>query len=86
MPRRHGAGLTPEERLLAIFDVFDDWFHRDDFEACSFINVLLETADSSTRSARRSVVTSRTSARSSAGSPTRPGSATPTGSPASGTS
>jgi AcrR family transcriptional regulator len=34
--------FTPEERLLAIFDVFDDWFHRDDFEACSFINVLLE--------------------------------------------
>ena len=32
----------PEEQLLAIFDVFDDWFHRDDFEACSFINVLLE--------------------------------------------
>ena len=35
-------GATPEERLLAIFDVFDDWFARDDFEACSFINVLLE--------------------------------------------
>ena len=35
-------GTTPEERLLAIFDVFDDWFHRDDFEACSFINVLIE--------------------------------------------
>jgi AcrR family transcriptional regulator len=35
-------GATPEERLLAIFDVFDEWFHRDDFEACSFINVLLE--------------------------------------------
>jgi AcrR family transcriptional regulator len=35
-------GLTPEERLLAIFDVFDEWFRRDDFEACSFINVLLE--------------------------------------------
>jgi AcrR family transcriptional regulator len=32
----------PEERLLAIFDVFDEWFRRDDFEACSFINVLLE--------------------------------------------
>ncbi|MHC5797190.1 TetR/AcrR family transcriptional regulator [Lacisediminihabitans sp. FW035] len=32
----------PEERLLAIFDVFDDWFQRDDFEACSFVNVLLE--------------------------------------------
>jgi AcrR family transcriptional regulator len=35
-------GTTPEERLLAIFDVFDDWFHRDDFEACSFVNVLFE--------------------------------------------
>ena len=32
----------PEEQLLAIFDVFDEWFHRDDFEACSFVNVLLE--------------------------------------------
>lgn len=32
----------PEGRLLAIFDVFDDWFHRDDFEACTFISVLLE--------------------------------------------
>lgn len=32
----------PEERLLAIFDVFDEWFRREDFEACSFINVLLE--------------------------------------------
>jgi AcrR family transcriptional regulator len=35
-------GLDPEQRLLAIFDVFDEWFHRDDFEGCSFINVLLE--------------------------------------------
>jgi AcrR family transcriptional regulator len=35
-------GETPREQLLAIFDVFDEWFHRDDFEACSFINVLLE--------------------------------------------
>jgi AcrR family transcriptional regulator len=38
--RRRGA--TPEEQLLAIFELFDEWFHRDDFEACSFINVLLE--------------------------------------------
>jgi AcrR family transcriptional regulator len=35
-------GANPEARLLAIFDVFDEWFHRDDFEACAFINVLLE--------------------------------------------
>jgi AcrR family transcriptional regulator len=36
---------SPTERLLAIFDVFDEWFHRDDFEGCSFINVLLEIGD-----------------------------------------
>jgi AcrR family transcriptional regulator len=35
-------GGSPEEQLLAIFDVFNDWFHRDDYEACTFINVLLE--------------------------------------------
>ena len=35
-------GRTPEDQLLAIFGLFDEWFHRDDFEACSFINVLLE--------------------------------------------
>jgi AcrR family transcriptional regulator len=35
-------GPDPEQRLLAIFDVLDEWFHREDFEACSFINVMLE--------------------------------------------
>jgi AcrR family transcriptional regulator len=35
-------GDTPEEQLLAIFDVFDDWFHSDDFDACAFISTLLE--------------------------------------------
>ena len=38
-------GSTPEEQLLAIFDLFDEWFHRTDFEGCSFINVLLEIGD-----------------------------------------
>jgi AcrR family transcriptional regulator len=33
---------VPGERLLAIFEVFDKWFRRADFEGCSFINVLLE--------------------------------------------
>jgi len=41
--RRRGG--TPEEKLLAIFDLFDEWFHRDDFEGCSFVNVLLEFGD-----------------------------------------
>jgi AcrR family transcriptional regulator len=37
--------VDPGDRLLAIFDVFDEWFHRPDFEGCSFINVLLEIAE-----------------------------------------
>lgn len=35
----------PAGRLLAIFDVFDGWFRRRDFEGCSFINLLLEHPD-----------------------------------------
>lgn len=35
----------PAARLLAIFDVFDEWFRQPDFEGCSFINVLLEYPD-----------------------------------------
>jgi AcrR family transcriptional regulator len=38
-------GGNAEERLLAIFDVFHDWFQQEDYEGCSFINVLLETGD-----------------------------------------
>lgn len=40
--RRAGS---PRERLLTIFDVFDEWFERDDFEGCSFINILLEMGE-----------------------------------------
>jgi AcrR family transcriptional regulator len=36
-------GDTPEEQLLAIFDVFHDWFQQHEgFDGCSFISVLLE--------------------------------------------
>jgi AcrR family transcriptional regulator len=35
-------GRTPGEHLLAIFDAFDRWFRRSDFEGCSFAKVLLE--------------------------------------------
>jgi AcrR family transcriptional regulator len=35
-------GTTPEQQLLAVFDAFDEWFRREDFEACSFIKLLLE--------------------------------------------
>jgi AcrR family transcriptional regulator len=38
-------GETPAQRLLAIFDTFETWFARDDFEGCSFINVMLEVVE-----------------------------------------
>jgi AcrR family transcriptional regulator len=41
--RRRGS--TPEEQLLAIFDLFHEWFQKSDFEGCSFINILLELND-----------------------------------------
>ena len=36
---------TAQDRLLAIFDLFDEWFRRDDFEGCSFVNILLESTN-----------------------------------------
>ncbi len=35
----------PEQRLLAIFDVFGEWFRTPGFEGCSFINVMIELTD-----------------------------------------
>jgi AcrR family transcriptional regulator len=39
--------VAPQDQLLAIFDVFDEWFRTPDFEGCSFINVMLEHPDPS---------------------------------------
>ena len=36
---------SPEERLLGVFDLFDGWFRRADYEACSFAKTLLEHSD-----------------------------------------
>lgn len=36
---------TPAGRLLAVFDLFDEWFHRPDFEGCAFVTILLEVSD-----------------------------------------
>jgi len=36
---------SPRGRLLAVFDVFDEWFRAPGFEGCSFINVMLEHPD-----------------------------------------
>jgi AcrR family transcriptional regulator len=32
----------PEDRMLAVFDLLDEWFHRDDFESCAFVRTVLE--------------------------------------------
>ncbi|AUZ88167.1 TetR/AcrR family transcriptional regulator [Arthrobacter sp. TmT3-37] len=34
---------TPRGQLLAIFDIFDEWFHTPDFAGCPYIRALLET-------------------------------------------
>jgi AcrR family transcriptional regulator len=33
---------TPRARLLAVFDTFDQWFQRADYEGCAFAKALLE--------------------------------------------
>jgi AcrR family transcriptional regulator len=40
-----GSARRAADRLLAIFDVFDEWFHRSDYEGCAFVKVLLEHDD-----------------------------------------
>ena len=39
------ARHDPAERLLAIFDVFGEWFARPEFERCAFVTTLLEVED-----------------------------------------
>jgi AcrR family transcriptional regulator len=36
---------SPAQRLLAIFEIFGEWFARPDFEGCSFVTTLLEVCD-----------------------------------------
>ena len=38
-------GGTPAQRLLAIFEIFGEWFARPDFEGCPFVTTLLEVTD-----------------------------------------
>ncbi len=38
---------TPVEQLLAVFEIFTEWFAREDFEGCAFITSLLEFDDRS---------------------------------------
>lgn len=38
-------GTTPRDRLLALFDVLQEWFEKPDFQGCLFINATVEFAD-----------------------------------------
>ena len=38
-------GASPRDHLLAIFDIFSEWFLTPDFEGCSFITTLIEVND-----------------------------------------
>src|SRR5579875_904803 len=38
-------GDTPEYQLLAIFDIFSDWFGQSDFEGCPFLTTMIEVND-----------------------------------------
>jgi AcrR family transcriptional regulator len=35
-------GDSPDARLLALFDAFDDWFRQETYRGCLFTNVVLE--------------------------------------------
>ena len=41
----HRRASTPAGQLLAIFEIFSEWFARDDFEGCAFVTSLLEFED-----------------------------------------
>jgi AcrR family transcriptional regulator len=36
-------GATPNARLLAIFDLFQEWFASDGFEGCPFLRIICES-------------------------------------------
>lgn len=45
IPKVEKRGQTPEERLLAIFDVAKEWFMQSNFFGCMFINAIGEYAE-----------------------------------------
>ena len=61
-------GATPREQLLAIFDVFGEWFARPDFEGRAFLATMIEVSDERDRFTRRRSGTWPPSGASSSGS------------------
>ena len=38
-------GVSPADHLLAVFDVFGEWFGGDDFDGCAFLTTMIEVKD-----------------------------------------
>ena len=49
----------PRERLLAVFDVLEEWFQDPEFRGCPFINTTVEVADATHPAHRVSVEVKR---------------------------
>jgi hypothetical protein len=45
--RPRSTSEQPDEKILAIFDAFSDWFASDSYQGCLFVNTLLERHDQS---------------------------------------
>ncbi|MDN5932162.1 MAG: TetR/AcrR family transcriptional regulator [Pseudonocardia sp.] len=48
-------GTRPQDQLLAIFDLFSEWFARSDFEGCAFLTTMVEITDPASPVRRASV-------------------------------
>jgi AcrR family transcriptional regulator len=48
-------GDRPQDQLLAIFDLFAEWFARPDFEGCAFLTTMMEITDTASPVRRASV-------------------------------
>jgi AcrR family transcriptional regulator len=45
MAESRRRGETARDQLLAIFDVFAEWFALPEFEGCSFLTAMIEVSD-----------------------------------------
>lgn len=48
-------GARPQDQLLAVFDLFSEWFARPDFEGCAFLTTMMEITDPASPVRRASV-------------------------------
>ncbi len=48
MRKVENGGKTPRARLLAVFDVAQQWFNQNNFHGCLFINTIGEFSDKDT--------------------------------------